>query len=87
MRRSYPTGHPPEVRDDFVPHSEADPPDRRRSLRWFPMTDEHGNGDTERQEFIGALAKHRGLLVRTLRGISDEQARLRPTVTRSASED
>jgi uncharacterized damage-inducible protein DinB len=45
-----------------------------------PVT-EHGNSDTERQEFIGALAKHRGLLVRTLRGISDEQARLRPTVS------
>ena len=45
------------------------------------MTDEHGHNDTERQEFIGALAKHRGLLVRTLRGISDEQARLRPTVS------
>ncbi len=36
---------------------------------------------TERREFIGALAKHRGLLVRTLRGISEEQARLRPTVS------
>ncbi len=46
-----------------------------------PMTDEDGHIDTERQEFIGALAKHRGLLVRTLRGISDEQARLRPTVS------
>ena len=45
------------------------------------MTDEDGHIDTERQEFIGALAKHRGLLVRTLRGISDEQARLRPTVS------
>jgi uncharacterized damage-inducible protein DinB len=46
-----------------------------------PMTDEDGHIDTERQEFIGALAKHRGLLVRTLRGISDEEARLRPTVS------
>ena len=37
--------------------------------------------DAERQEFIGTLAKHRGLLVRTVRGLSDEQARLRPTVS------
>jgi uncharacterized damage-inducible protein DinB len=37
--------------------------------------------DAERQEFVDALAKHRGLLVRTLRGISEEQARLRPTVS------
>jgi uncharacterized damage-inducible protein DinB len=45
------------------------------------MSDQHGSTDTERREFIGALAKHRGLLVRTLRGISEEQARLRPTVS------
>jgi uncharacterized damage-inducible protein DinB len=47
------------------------------------MSDQHGStdSDTERREFIGALAKHRGLLVRTLRGISEEQARLRPTVS------
>jgi hypothetical protein len=45
------------------------------------MGDHHGSSDAERQELIGALAKHRGLLVRTLRGISDEQARLRPTVS------
>jgi uncharacterized damage-inducible protein DinB len=45
------------------------------------MTDQGGSSDTERREFIGALAKHRGLLVRTVRGISDEQARLRPTVS------
>ena len=45
------------------------------------MTDQGGSSDTERREFIGALAKHRGLLVRTLRGVSDEQARLRPTVS------
>jgi uncharacterized damage-inducible protein DinB len=37
--------------------------------------------EAERRELIGTLAKHRGLLVRTLRGISDEQARLRPTVS------
>ena len=37
--------------------------------------------EAERRELIGALVKHRGLLVRTLRGISDEQARLRPTVS------
>jgi uncharacterized damage-inducible protein DinB len=47
------------------------------------MSDQHGSTDTdtERREFIGALAKHRGLLVRTLRGISEEQARLRPTAS------
>jgi uncharacterized damage-inducible protein DinB len=45
------------------------------------MTDHGGSSDAERLELIGALAKHRGLLVRTLRGISDEQARLRPTVS------
>jgi uncharacterized damage-inducible protein DinB len=42
---------------------------------------ERGDSDTERREYTGALAKHRGLLVRTLRGISEEQARLRPTVS------
>ena len=45
------------------------------------MGDHHGSSDAERGDLIGALAKHRGLLVRTLRGISDEQARLRPTVS------
>jgi uncharacterized damage-inducible protein DinB len=45
------------------------------------MNEGPGGDDTERQEFMGALAKHRGLLVRTLRGLSDEQARLRPTVS------
>lgn len=45
------------------------------------MSDQPGSTDTERQDFVGALAKHRGLLVRTLRGISEEQARLRPTVS------
>jgi uncharacterized damage-inducible protein DinB len=45
------------------------------------MTDQGGRSDTERQEFMGALAKHRGLLVRTVRGLSDEQARLCPTVS------
>jgi len=45
------------------------------------MTDQRESSDTERQEFIGALAKHRGLLMRTVRGISEEQARLRPTVS------
>ncbi len=45
------------------------------------MTDDLGGNDTERGELTAALAKHRGLLVRTLRGISDDQARLRPTVS------
>jgi uncharacterized damage-inducible protein DinB len=45
------------------------------------MVDQHESSDSERREFIGALAKHRGLLVRTVRGMSDEQARLRPTVS------
>jgi uncharacterized damage-inducible protein DinB len=45
------------------------------------MTDQGASSDAERQEFTGALAKHRGLLVRTVRGLSDEQVRLRPTVS------
>jgi uncharacterized damage-inducible protein DinB len=45
------------------------------------MTDQRESSDTERRDLIGALAKHRGLLVRTVRGISEEQARLRPTVS------
>jgi len=45
------------------------------------MTDQGGSSDTERREFIAALAKHRGLLVRTVRGMSEEQARLRPTAS------
>ena len=45
------------------------------------MSDQHGSSDAERREFIGALAKHRKLLVRTVRGLSEEQARLRPTVS------
>ena len=63
---------------DFVVHREAAP---RSEPYGGPMTDQRGGSDTERREFLGALAKHRGLLVRTLRGISDEQARLRPTVS------
>ena len=45
------------------------------------MTDERGGDDTERREFTGALDKHRRLLVRTVRGMSEEQARLRPTAS------
>ncbi len=45
------------------------------------MTDQPGTSDLERREFIGALARHRKLLRRTVRGISDEQARHRSTVS------
>ena len=45
------------------------------------MTDESAGGDGERREFIGALAKQRKLLLRTVRGLSEEQVRLRPTAS------
>ena len=43
--------------------------------------DGDGDGDGERREFIGALAKQRKLLLRTVRGLSEEQVRLRPTAS------
>ena len=45
------------------------------------MTDERTSEDRERRDFIGALDEHRGLLVRTVTGLSEEQVRLRPTVS------
>jgi uncharacterized damage-inducible protein DinB len=45
------------------------------------MADERTTNDPERQDFIGALAKQRGLMVQTVTGLSEEQARLRPTVS------
>jgi uncharacterized damage-inducible protein DinB len=35
----------------------------------------------ERRDFIGALAKQRKLLLRTVRGLTEEQVRLRPTAS------
>jgi uncharacterized damage-inducible protein DinB len=45
------------------------------------MIDHRGSGEAERREFIGALAKQRKLLLRTVRGLTEEQVRLRPTVS------
>jgi uncharacterized damage-inducible protein DinB len=44
-------------------------------------TDQGDNGHIERREFISAMAKQRKLLVLTVRGLSEEQIRLRPTVS------
>jgi uncharacterized damage-inducible protein DinB len=51
------------------------------SLRLGSMTDHRGSGEAERRECTGALAKQRKLLLRTVRGLSDEQVRLRPTAS------
>ena len=45
------------------------------------MVDQGTGSDPERQDFIEALAKQRGFLVQTVTGLSEEQARLRPTVS------
>jgi uncharacterized damage-inducible protein DinB len=45
------------------------------------MTDRPGSSDGERRDFVQALGKHRKLLLRTVRGLTDEQARLRPTAS------
>ncbi len=45
------------------------------------MTDQSGSADVERRDFIGALTKQRKLLLRTVRGLSEEQVRLRPTAS------
>jgi uncharacterized damage-inducible protein DinB len=45
------------------------------------MTDLGDSSHAERREFISALAKQRKLLVLTVRGLSEEQIRLRPTVS------
>jgi uncharacterized damage-inducible protein DinB len=46
-----------------------------------PVTDQCGSSDLERREFVGALARHRKLLRRTVRGMSEEQARQRSTAS------
>jgi uncharacterized damage-inducible protein DinB len=45
------------------------------------MTDLGESSHAERREFISALAKQRKLLVLTVRGLSEEQIRLRPTAS------
>jgi uncharacterized damage-inducible protein DinB len=45
------------------------------------MTEQSGSGEAERREFMEALAKQRKLLLRTVRGLSEEQVRLRPTAS------
>jgi uncharacterized damage-inducible protein DinB len=45
------------------------------------MTDLGDSSHAERREFISALAKQRKLLVLTVRGLSEEQIRLRPTAS------
>ena len=45
------------------------------------MTDDIASSAAERRDLIGTLAQHRGLLRQTLTGLSDEQARLRPTAS------
>ena len=45
------------------------------------MADERTAGDGERSDFIGALDHQRDLLRRTVTGLSEAQARLRPTVS------
>ncbi len=45
------------------------------------MTDEPVSSDAERRDLIGALDEHRGLLRQTVTGLSDAQARQRPTVS------
>jgi uncharacterized damage-inducible protein DinB len=46
-----------------------------------PVTDQQGTSDGERLEFVGALARQRKLLRRTVRDASEEQARRRPTAS------
>ncbi|HEX4434721.1 MAG TPA: DinB family protein [Acidimicrobiales bacterium] len=43
------------------------------------MTDQGENSHSERREFISTMTKQRKLLVLTVRGLSEEQIRLRPT--------
>jgi uncharacterized damage-inducible protein DinB len=45
------------------------------------VTDQPGSNDLEQREFVGAMARHRKLLRRTVRDISEEQARQRSTVS------
>jgi uncharacterized damage-inducible protein DinB len=45
------------------------------------MTQQSGRGEGVRGDFMRALAKQRKLLLRTVRGLTDAQARLRPTAS------
>ena len=45
------------------------------------MTDLGESSHAERREFVSAMAKQRKLLVLTVRGLSEEQIRLRPTAS------
>jgi uncharacterized damage-inducible protein DinB len=45
------------------------------------MPDRYASSDIERREFVGALARQRKLLRRTVQGLSEEQVRLRPTAS------
>ena len=45
------------------------------------MTDESGGSEGERRDFVGALAKQRKLLLRTVRDLTEEQVRLRPSAS------
>jgi uncharacterized damage-inducible protein DinB len=45
------------------------------------MPDQEESSDLERRDFVGTLDKHRKLLLLTVRGLSEEQARLRPTAS------
>ncbi|HEX4127742.1 MAG TPA: DinB family protein [Acidimicrobiales bacterium] len=44
-------------------------------------TDQKQSSDLERRDFVETLDKHRKLLVRTVRGLSEEQIRLHPTAS------
>jgi uncharacterized damage-inducible protein DinB len=44
-------------------------------------TDTSATATGERADLLETLAKHRGFLVHTVQGLSDEQARLRPTAS------
>lgn len=45
------------------------------------ITESNPDLDTERRDLLDTLAKHRMLFKQTVAGITDEQARLRPTVS------
>ena len=45
------------------------------------MTDTATSTDSERDDLIAMLDKHRGLFLRTAEGLTEEQARLTPTVS------
>ena len=59
----------------------AGPPREQPTPSVRTVADERTSGDRERQDFIGALDHQRDLLKRTVTGLSEEQARLRPTVS------